>query len=191
VSPPLILASASPRRLDLLAQMGLRPDAVTPADIDETPLRDETSRALAIRLAAGKAAAVANVRPDAYVLGSDTVVALGRRLLGKPQSAAEARAMLEKLSGRRHRVVTAVAVVAPGGRRACRIGEAVVRFKRLGALDLDFLMDGQEWEGVAGGYRIQGRAGAVVAAISGSYSAVVGLPLLETRGLLMGLGWRA
>ncbi len=189
--PFLILASASPRRLDLLVQIGVVPDAVEPADIDETVLAGETPRRTAERLAKAKAAVVASRRPGAFVLAADTVVAVGRRMLGKPADDLEAKSMLDLLSGRNHRVYTAVAVIAPGGRCASRVVEARVTFKRLPASDTGMLVASGEWRGVAGGYRIQGRAAAAVTRLVGSHSAVVGLPLYETMGLLGGLGFVA
>lgn len=189
--PSLILASASPRRLDLLAQAGLRPDAVDPADIDESPLKDETPRQAALRLALGKARATAARRPDAFVLAADTVVAVGRRMLGKPLDEADARRMLALMSGRAHRVLTGVAVIAPGGREAARLSETRVTFKRLTGGETDRLIASAEWRGAAGGYKIQGLAGAHVLALSGSYTGVVGLPLYETLALLTGLGYAA
>lgn len=187
---PLVLASASPRRLDLLRQAGLEPDRVVPADVDETPLKTETPRDLALRLAAAKARAAAEAAPDAFVVGSDTVVALGRRIFGKPRDEADARRMLGLLSGRAHRVLTGVAVAAPGGRLASRLSETRLRWKRLTAADVDRLVLSGEWAGVAGGYRIQGRAAAVTLDLQGSYTGVVGLPLYETLALLEGLGYR-
>jgi len=189
--PMLVLASASPRRLQLLAQIGLAPDLVDPAEIDETPLPGETARLLALRLARAKAAASALRSPDAFVLAADTVVAVGRRLLGKPDDAAAAARMLALLSGRAHRVLTAVAVSAPGGRTAARLSETRVRFKRLARAEIDAYLASGEWAGKAGGYGVQGRAGAFVIALNGSYTGVVGLPLYETRALLTGLGYRA
>ena len=186
----LVLASASPRRLDLLRQVGIEPDRTLPADLDETPLRDETPRRLALRLAESKAAAVAAQAPDAFVLAADTVVALGRRLLGKAEDEAEARAWLGLLSGRAHRVFTGVAVISPSGRRAMRLGEARVRFKRLTDQEIDAYVASGEWRGKAGAYAIQGRAGGFVIDVHGSYSAVIGLPLYETRMLLEGVGFR-
>ena len=188
---PLVLASASPRRLELLAQIGLEPDHVDPAHIDETPLARETPRALALRLAWAKARAVAERHPGAFVLAADTVVAVGRRVLGKAESAAEARDFLALLSGRAHRVLSGVAVVAPGGRESARLGEARVHFKRLTPQEVEGYVGCGEWRGKAGAYAIQGRAGGFVLAVQGSYSAVVGLPLYETRMLLEGLGYRA
>ena len=184
----LILASASPRRLELLAQIGIAPDAVLPADIDETPLKSELPRALALRLAEEKCAAVAAREPDALVLAADTVVAIGRRQLGKPADAAEARAFLEALSGRRHRVTTGVAL-RHGARAASRQVETHVRMKRLSQPEIAAYLASGEWQGKAGGYAIQGRAGAFVPSITGSYSNVVGLPLAETAGLLAGFGY--
>jgi len=186
--PRLVLASASPRRLDLLRQAGIEPDAVAPTDIDETPLADETPRRLALRLAEQKARAASAT--GAFVLAADTVVAAGRRILPKPADEAAARSFLELLSGRAHRVFTGVAVLAPDGRIASRLAECRVHLKRLTASELQAYLDGGEWRGKAGAYAIQGRAGAFVTAVQGSYSAVVGLPLYETQCLLEGLGWR-
>ena len=189
-APALVLASASPRRLDLLRQIGLAPDRVEPADVDETPRPKETPRRLALRLAEAKAAAAAARAPDAYVLGADTVVAQGRRLLGKAADEAEARAWLQLMSGRGHRVFTGVAVIAPSGRKAVRLAEARVRFKRLTDREIDAYLSSGEWRGKAGAYAIQGLAGGFVIEVHGSYSAVIGLPLYETRMLLEGLGYR-
>lgn len=185
--PRLILASASPRRLELLAQVGLRPDAILPADIDETPLPRELARACALRLAAAKAEAIAD--DNAVVLAADTIVAVGRRILGKPVDAAEAGAFLRLLSGRRHRVTTGIAVRA-AGRTRLRAVETAVRFKQLDAGELAAYLASGEWQGKAGGYAIQGRAGALVPWIGGSYSNVVGLPLTETLNLLGAAGIR-
>jgi len=190
IATPLVLASASPRRLDLLRQIGLEPDRVEAADVDETPHPKETPRRLALRLALAKAEAAAGRAPDAYVLAADTVVAVGLRLLGKASDAAEARTWLELLSGRGHRVFTGVAVIAPSGRKALRLAEARVRFKRLTAREIDAYLASGEWEGKAGAYAIQGRAGGFVIGVHGSYSAVIGLPLYETRALLEGVGFR-
>lgn len=187
---PLILASASPRRLELLAQIGVRPDAVMAADVDETPQTDETPRRLVLRLAETKARAVADQRPDAFVLAADTVVAVGTRILGKPADAADAERMLRLMSGRAHRVLTGVAVVAPGGRIGTRLSETRIKFRRLTDTDLERHIRSGEWRDAAGAYKIQGVAGADVAFLSGSHSSVVGLPLYETYNLLTGLGWR-
>ena len=187
--PSLVLASASPRRLELLRQIGLTPDLIDPAEIDETPAPGETGRLAALRLARRKAAAAALAHPDAYVLAADTIVAVSRRLLGKAEDEAEARRMLSLLSGRAHRVLTAVAAVAPGGKAGARLSETRVKFKRLAGAEIDAYLAGREWEGKAGAYAIQGHAGGFVAALNGSYTGVVGLPLYETRALLAGLGY--
>jgi septum formation protein len=184
-----VLASASPRRLDLLRQIGVTPDAVVGAELDESPKRDETPRQLAIRLAAEKAARVAEAEADSYVLAADTVVAVGRRVLPKVETEAEGRRCLDLLSGRAHRVLTGVAVVAPDGRRAERLVETRVYFKRLGPDELRRYLDSGEGQGKAGGYAIQGLAGAFITDLKGSYSGVVGLPLYETMNLLTGLGF--
>jgi septum formation protein len=186
--PRLILASASPRRRDLLAQVGIAPDAVRPADIDETPATAEKPRALAERLAQSKAAAVA-IAENEIVLAADTVVALGARVLGKPSSAGEAARFLRLLSGRRHRVVTCVALRAPA-RTWARSVETAVRVKSLSESEIADYVAGGEWEGKAGAYAIQGRAAAFVPWIGGSYSNVVGLPLTETLGILAAAGYR-
>ncbi|MDE2514900.1 MAG: septum formation protein Maf [Rhodospirillales bacterium] len=186
-SARLILASASPRRLALLAQLGLAPDTILPAAIDEAPLKGETSRALAIRLAAAKLAAID--APGSFVLAADTVVGLGRRILGKPTDRTEAGRFLDLLSGRRHRVITAIALRAPDGRIVRRAVETAVTFARLDEPAREAYLDSQEWRDKAGGYAIQGRAAGFVRDLAGSYSAVVGLPLFETRNALRGLGF--
>jgi septum formation protein len=185
-----VLASASPRRRALLAQVGVVPDAVLSADVDETPLRDELPRGCALRLAQAKAAAVAALpqAEGALVLAADTVVGVGRRILGKPVDEAEAARFLALLSGRRHRVVTGVALRA-GAREWTRRVETVVKVKRLShAETADYLASG-EWRGKAGGYAIQGLAAALIPEINGSYTNVVGLPLTETANLLAGAGY--
>jgi len=184
----LVLASASPRRLELLARIGVVPDAVIPADIDETPLRGELPRPYACRMAAEKAAAVARGEPDALVLSADTVVAAGRRILGKAEDEASARASLALLSGRRHRVHSAVSLVA-GGKARHRLSTTIVAFKRLSTEELDAYLAGGEWRGKAGGYAIQGAAEALVRQLAGSFSGVMGLPLYETRALLRSTGY--
>lgn len=191
-TPPhrLVLASASPRRLDLLRQIGLEPDVIAAAEIDESALARETPRQLACRLALAKAAKVAPLHPQGHVLAADTVVAVGRRVLPKVHGDGEGRACLELLSGRSHRVLTAVAVVAPGGRTAHRLVESRLQFKRLSPGEIDDYLACGEGRGKAGGYAIQGRAGGFVTYLQGSYPAVVGLPLYETSNLLTGLGYR-
>ncbi len=180
----LILASASPRRLQLLAQIGVVPDRVTAADIDETPLRDETPRRHAARLAREKAQACAE--PGCFTLAADTVVALGRRILGKPADEAAARACLSLLSGRRHHVLTAITLITPDGSLSHRLAESRVVFNRLTPQELDAYLATGEWAGKAGGYAIQGYAAAFIRQLAGSYSGVVGLPLFETAQLLKG-----
>ncbi|MGR3723929.1 Maf family protein [Abyssibius alkaniclasticus] len=183
----LVLASASPRRLELLAQVGIVPDAVRPADIDETPLAGELPRPYVARVALAKAQAIA--ADGTIVLAADTTVAVGRRILGKPATAAEAVAFLQLMSGRRHRVTTGVAIVA-AGRIWQRAVETSVRMKRLSDAEISAYIRSDEWRGKAGGYGIQGLAAAFIPAINGSYSNVVGLPLTETLGLLAGAGYQ-
>ena len=185
----LVLASASPRRLELLGQVGLTADAAEPAEIDERPLPSETPAQIARRLAEAKARAVVARHPGAFILAADTVVACGRRILPKAADEAQARASLMRLSGRRHKVHTGIAVIDPEGRCRARVVITTVTFKRLGAAEVEaYLMSG-EWRDKAGGYAIQGRAALFAPAINGSYSNVVGLPLSETANLLAGLGY--
>jgi len=188
-APRLILASSSPRRVELLAQIGIAPDVVDPADIDEAPQRAETPPRLAQRLACSKAAVVAERHPDDVVLAADTVVAVGRRLLEKPVDEAEATRFLKLLSGRNHRVFTGVAVVR-GGRTSWRVVETRVSFKPLSDGEIAAYVAAGEWRGKAGGYGIQGRAAAFITRIVGSHPAVMGLPLYEAANLLRGAGWR-
>lgn len=188
VPPPLILGSASPRRLDLLRSIGVEPALVVGADLDETARPRELPADYARRLADEKCRAVADLHPDGLVLAADTVVAQGRRILPKAEDEATARDCLERLSGRRHRVLTAIALQAPDGRRRARLVSTIVRFKRLESAERDWYLATGEWQGKAGGYAIQGAAAALVAAINGSWSSVVGLPLHETAMALKGLG---
>lgn len=186
--PPFVLASASPRRLDLLARIGLIPDLVVPAELDETPAKAELPRAMAGRLALAKAAVVAARQPGAVVLAADTVVACGRRILPKAESVAEAEACLALLSGRRHAVLTGLAVWRADGTVGRRVVETGVAFKRLERAEIDWYLASGEWRGKAGGYAIQGRAELFVKALAGSWSNVVGLPLRETAALLAAAG---
>lgn len=186
----LVLASASPRRLDLLRQVGIVPDLIDPADIDETPLAKETPRLLALRLAHGKAIAASSRNQGAFVIGADTVVAVGRRVLPKAETEAQARHCLGLLSGRGHRVMTGLCVLSPDGRHAQRLVETRLTFKRLSKDEIEAYIASGEWHGKAGGYAIQGRAGGFVIELQGSYPSVVGLPLYETLCLLEGLGFR-
>jgi septum formation protein len=191
----LVLASASPRRLMLLERAGLTADLLNPADIDETPRKGETPRALSIRLANEKAKAaarapqVAALGAGVFIVAADTVVGLGRRILPKAESRDQAMSCLALLSGRSHWVYSTVTVIAPGGRTTTRCCETKVRFKRLSRNDTDSYLASEEWRGKAGGYAIQGRAESFVRYISGSYSGVVGLPLYETVHLLEGAGY--
>lgn len=191
----LVLASASPRRLALLERVGLTPDLLNPADVDETPRRLETPRAHALRLAAEKAALartmpmVQALGPNAFIVAADTVVGLGRRILPKAETEDVAKDCLSLLSGRSHWVYSAVCMIAPGRRPASRCVETKVRLKRLSREDIESYVKSGEWRGKAGGYAIQGRAEAFVRELSGSYSAVVGLPLYETVHLLEGAGY--
>ena len=184
----MILASASPRRLDLLRQVGFEPAAIDPADIDETPRPAEAPRAYALRMAEGKLTAVMPRHAGKLVLAADSVVAVGRRILPKAESVADARRCLALMSGRRHKVLGGVAVGYPDGKVRTRLVETVVRFRRLQAADIEAYVAGGEWQGKAGGYAIQGHAAAFVSFIAGSYTNVVGLPLFETVQLLKASG---
>ena len=186
---PLILASASPRRLELLARIGVAPDQVDPAQVDETPHKAELALPYARRMAAAKAEAVALRHPGALVLAADTVVAVGRRILPKAESEAQARTCLELLSGRRHRVVSAVTLIDAEGRARHREASSIVAFKRFAEAEIADYLGSGEWHGKAGGYAIQGRAEAYVRFLSGSHSGVIGLPLYETRALLAAAGY--
>ena len=191
VAPPLVLASSSVRRLDLLRQIGIEPDGIDTPDIDEAVAKGELPRQHAERLAAEKARAVAGrLAAPAFVLAADTVVACGRRILPKTQDRADAERCLELLSGRRHRVHGGIAVVTPAGRLVTRLVTTQVRFKRLDLPERERYLDSAEWQGKAGGYAIQGLAASFIPWINGSYANVVGLPLVETLALLQGQGWR-
>ena len=185
----LVLASASPRRLDLLTRIGVVPDAVVPADINETPLRGELPHLYAVRIAAAKAEAVQAMEPGSIILAADTVVAAGRRILPKTEDEAEARRTLGLLSGRRHRVLSAVTVTDAAGVARHRLSTTIVAFKRFSDEELAAYLESGEWRSKAGAYAIQGRAEALVRMISGSHSGVVGLPLYETRALLRAAGY--
>ena len=191
--PSLILASASPRRLQLLEQIGVTPDQMIPADLDETPRKGEAPRSLATRLAREKAEAAAKIArlkgDGAIVLAADTVVAVGRRILPKPELVDEAAACLRLLSGRAHKVFTGICLITPKNARRERLVETRVRFKRLSRADFDAYLASGEWRGKAGGYAMQGKAGAFVLKLIGSPSNVIGLPLQETLNLLNGEGY--
>tara|TARA_B100000378_G_scaffold227631_1_gene191966 strand:+ start:423 stop:998 length:576 start_codon:yes stop_codon:yes gene_type:complete len=185
--PTLILASASPRRRELIARLGVVPGAINPADIDETPAKGELPRAYAKRMAREKAEAAAS--SDGFVLAGDTVVSVGRRILPKAEDEATARECLALLSGRRHRVLSAIALRAPDGTLRERLSETIVIFKRLSPEEIDAYIASGEWDGKAGGYAIQGIAEGLISRIQGSHSGVVGLPLYETRTLLKAAGF--
>lgn len=186
-APQLILASASPRRRELIARLGLVPSGIAAADIDETPRPAEQPRPYAQRMAREKAAAVSG--DGAFVLSGDTVVAAGRRILPKAEDEATARACLTLLSGRRHRVLSAVALKYPDGTLRERLSETVVRVKQLSSAEIEAYLAGGEWHGKAGGYAIQGSFEGMIAWIGGSHSGVMGLPLFETRALLNSAGF--
>lgn len=183
----LILASASPRRRELLARLGITPDAIAPANIDETPLKGELARHYAARM--GREKALAAQADGAFVLAGDTVVAAGRRILPKAEDRETAEQCLTLLLGRRHRVLSSVALLYPDGTMRKKLNETIVRFKRLSPEELRAYLDGGEWEGKAGGYAIQGAAEGLVSWIQGSHSGVMGLPLFETRALLKSAGF--
>jgi septum formation protein len=185
----LVLASASPRRLDLLARIGVTPDAVLPADVDESVPKGELPRQHALRLAREKAESVAAKAPDALVLGADTVVAVGRRILPKVEDEDTLRKCMRLLSGRRHRVLTGVALAVPGNGVRERLVETMIAMKRLSEEEIDYYAGHGEWRGKAGGYALQGYGEVYVRHIAGSYSNVVGLPLAETRVLLKSAGY--
>jgi len=190
MAPLLVLASASPHRLDLLRQIGLVPDRIDPAYVDETPLPGELPPAHAMRLAKDKVRATMSRHPGAYILAADTVVACGRRILPKASDPATARSCLELLSGRRHRVHTGVALASPDDRLTLRRVDSQVAFKRLSEAEITAYLCCDEWHDKAGGYAIQGRAAGLIRWVCGSYSNVVGLPLFETAQLLVGRGYR-
>lgn len=187
---PLILASASPRRQALLVGVQIDVDEILPADIDETPLKSEAPDVYAKRMASSKAETIARKRPDGFVLGADTVVACGRRILPKAETAEELRACLKLLSGRQHRVYTALALAAPNGVTITRLSLSKVAFRRLSASDIDALVCQGDGIGKAGGYAIQGQAGLYIRKISGSYSNIVGLDLHQLAGLLLAAGFK-
>ncbi len=184
--PRLILGSASPRRLELLAQIGITPDALRPADIDETPRKAEPPRDYVRRMAAEKAAAL-DLADDEALLTADTTVAVGRRILGKPADRAEAASFMRLMSGRRHVVLTAIAL-RHGPRTALRLVETKVRMRSIDQAALERYLDAGDWQGKAGGYAIQGAAAAFIPWLEGSFSAVVGLPLSETAAMLAAIG---
>ena len=185
-TPLLILASASPRRRELLARIGIVPDSILPADINEDPRKDEIPKPHALRLAIGKARKIAPQQKGAFILSADTVVGVGRRILPKAEDVETAKFCLDLLSGRGHRVFTGVCLITPDGREISRVVETRLKMKRLSNVELSTYLQSGEWDSKAGGYGIQGLAGAFISHISGSYSNVVGLPVYETRNMLIG-----
>ena len=186
----IILASASPRRLDLLKQAGIEPDEVIPADIDETPLKNELPKDLAQRLAVSKALKISENHQNTFILAADTVVGAGRRILDKAEDIGYARLCLETLSGRRHHVYGGIALITPDGRMIKNCIDTLVQFKRLTSKDIETYLESGEWEGKAGGYAIQGMAESYIKYIRGSYSNVVGLSLYDTMKILDGAGYK-
>lgn len=185
----LILASASPRRRELLAEQGIVPDEIIPADIDETPFKDELPRPYVKRMAIEKARAIASDHQGAYILAADTVVVMGRRILQKPADAAEAYKFLSLMSGRRHTVIGGICLITPEGKEITRIVETTVKFKNMTEDEKTFYVDSNEWDGKAGGYGIQGLAAQFIPFISGSYSNIVGLSIYDTLNMLRGNGF--
>ncbi len=186
----LILASSSPRRVELLAQIGIVPDAIIPADIDETPAKGEHPRALAQRLAIQKAEKISPLHTDAFVLGADTTVACGQRLMDKPKDADDARRILNILSGRRHRVFGGICLITPSGKKLARLCETIVSSRRLSKAEIDDYIQSGDWEGKAGSYAIQGVASTFIKFISGSYSNIIGLSLYDVARMLDSAGYK-
>lgn len=190
VKNKLILASSSPRRVELLAQIGIVPDAIIPADIDETPAKGEHPRALAQRLAIQKAEKISPLHTDAFVLGADTTVACGQRLMDKPKDADDARRILNILSGRRHRVFGGICLITPSGKKLARLCETIVSSRRLSKAEIDDYIQSGDWEGKAGSYAIQGVASTFIKFISGSYSNIIGLSLYDVARMLDSAGYK-
>ncbi len=188
--PQLILASASPRRKELLAEQGIIPDHTIPADIDETPFKKELPRPYVERMALEKARVIASNHEDSFILAADTVVVMGRRILQKPVNSDEAYQFLSLMSGRRHKVIGSICLTTPEGKEVTRVVETIVRFKNLTEEEKQFYIDSKEWEGKAGGYAIQGLAAQFIPFISGSYSNVVGLSIYYTLNMLKGNGFK-
>lgn len=189
LSTPLVLASASPRRLMLLEQIGIKPTAVDPADMDEAVLKNETPRQYVLRIAAEKGRVVAVRHPGAFVLSGDTSVIMGRRYLHKPETLEQARACWALLPGRKHRILTAISLIAPDGRQVSKLAEASVVFRNMSEPEVESYLDSGEWQGVAGGYKYQGLAARYIRATQGNSSTIIGLPIFETAQLLTSLGY--
>jgi len=186
----LILASSSPQRLKLLKQIGIVPDKVVPAKIEEKPSKSEKPRDFVIRMSKEKSLNVSNQYKDSYVLSGDTIVAIGRRIIGKPSNKAEAENYLKLLSGRRHRVLSAVTLITPDNKEMTKVTVTRVKFSRLNKNDLLEYIKTNEWKGRAGGYAIQGKASAFIPWINGSYTGIVGFPVNEVKNLLSSSGWK-
>jgi len=191
VKSKLILASASPRRKELLAEQNIIPDHIIPADIDESPLKKELPRPYVKRMAVEKARAVARQHANSYILAADTVVIMGRTILQKPEDAKQAYQFLTKMSGRRHKVLGGICLITPEGKEITRTVETIVKFKNLTDQEKQFYVDSNEWDGKAGGYAIQGLASQFIPFISGSYSNIVGLSIYDTMNMLRGNGYTA
>jgi len=185
----LILASASPRRLELMSQIGIKPDKISPSKINEKPIRNEMPGTLALRLANQKATEIASCNTNCFIIGADTVVSVGKRIVGKPADISDAKRHLELLSGRRHKVYGGICILAPNGIRSERLIKTIVKFKRLSSSEIDMYLSTGEWQDKAGGYAIQGHAGSFIPWINGSYTNVVGLDVLSVKGMLTGLGY--
>lgn len=185
----LILASASPRRSELMSQIGIKPDKVSPSKINEKPIRNEMPGTLALRLANQKATKIASCNTNCFIIGADTVVSVGKRIVGKPADKSDAKRHLELLSGRRHKVYGGICILAPNGIRVERLVKTIVKFKRLSSSEIEMYLSTGEWQDKAGGYAIQGRAGSFIPWINGSYTNVVGLDVLSVKGMLTGLGY--
>jgi septum formation protein len=186
----LVLASQSPARLQLLNNIGLEPDVIAPADIDETPFKNEDPKEHVVRLAIGKATKIFETHKDAYIIAADSVACRGRTIIGKPKDRADAKSILQSLSGRRHKLYTGLCIIAPDGTTRSKRVLTTVKFKRFNDAELEEYLDTNEWQGKCGAYGIQKDPGAFVHSINGSYSNVVGLPLVETKNLLFGLGFK-
>ena len=185
-----ILASSSPQRKKLLETIGITPDDIVPANIDETPKKNEKPKDFALRMSKEKALSVAKNNLNSFILSGDTIVAAGRRIIGKPSSKDEAKKILKLLSGRRHRVLSAFTLIKPDCSEITKVVVSRVKFARLSDKDINEYLDTNEWQGKAGGYAIQGRASAFVPWISGSYTGVMGFPMNEIKNVLESSGWK-
>lgn len=188
-SQKLLLASASPARLELLRRAGLVPDKVESADIDETPLKNESPRAMVLRLAKEKAAVMHKIYPDYFIIAADTTAARGMRIIGKAENEKEARKIIGLLSGVRHRVYTGVSIISPQGKQTSKVIETMVKFRRMSKEEIDKYLESDEWKGKAGCFALQGRASAYIESINGSFTSVIGLPVAQTFNMLKNIGY--